>query len=185
MRRLLEAVGRPIKLLSLACVVIAAVVGFGAPVDAQAQSVRIVALGASNTNGKGVSRSQAYPAHLQALLKQKGVDGVVTNAGIDGDTTGGMLARLGSAVPAGTQVVILQPGGNDKRRGQEGQRAGNIAKIRSQLVARGVKVIVMENDAFRAVPQSERAADGQHFTPRGYAILAQNILPQVLAAVGK
>ena len=160
MRRLLEAVGRPIKLLSLACVVIAAVVGFGAPVDAQAQSVRIVALGASNTNGKGVSRSQAYPAHLQALLKQKGVDAVVTNAGIDGDTTGGMLARLGSAVPAGTQVVILQPGGNDKRRGQEGQRAGNIAKIRSQLVARGVKVIVMENDAFRAVPQSERAADG-------------------------
>src|SRR5687767_3158214 len=102
MRRLLEAIGRPFKLLSLACVVlIAAVVGFGAPVDAQAQSVRIVALGASNTNGKGVSRSQAYPAHLQGLLKQKGVNAVVSNAGIDGDTTGGMLARLGSAVPAG------------------------------------------------------------------------------------
>jgi acyl-CoA thioesterase-1 len=166
-------------------VLFAAVVGFGMPMDAQAQSVRIVALGASNTYGKGVARGEAYPAHLQALLKQKGVNAAVSNAGINGDTTGGMLARLGSAVPAGTQIVILQPGGNDRRQGQEGQRAGNIAKIRSQLAARGVKVIMMENDALRAVPQGERAADGVHFTPRGYAILAQNILPQVLAVVGK
>jgi hypothetical protein len=35
------------------------------------------------------------------------------------------------------------------------------------------------------VPSGERAADGIHFTPRGYAILAQNILPQVLTAIGK
>jgi acyl-CoA thioesterase-1 len=188
MHRLLAAVCWPVKSLKLAAcyaILAALVVGFGASADAQAQSVRIVALGASNTYGKGVARGQDYPAHLQGLLKQKGVNAVVTNAGINGDTTGGMLARLGSAVPAGSQIVILQPGGNDRRQGQEGQRAGNIAKMRSQLAARSVKVVVMENDAFRAVPQSERAADGVHFTPRGYAILAQNILPQVLAAVGK
>jgi acyl-CoA thioesterase-1 len=139
-------------------------------------SVRIVALGASNTYGKGVSRAQAYPAQLQGLLKQRGVSAVVVNAGINGDTTGGMLARLSSAVPAG---------GNDRRAGGEGERASNIAKIRSQLSARGVTVVMMENSALAAVPSSERAADGIHFTPRGYAILAQNILPQVLAAVGK
>ena len=79
--------------------------------------------------------------------------------------------------------MILQPGGNDNRRGQEGQRAGNIAKIRS-AGGGGVKVIVMENDAFGRCP--ERACRRRSaFTPRGYAILAQNILPQVLAAVGK
>ncbi len=148
-------------------------------------AVRIVALGASNTYGKGVSRAQAYPAQLQALLKQRGVSAVVTNAGINGDTTGGMLARLSTAVPAGTKLVILQPGGNDRRAGSEGARASNIASIRSQLSARGVTVVMMENSALQSVPRGERAADGIHFTPRGYAILAQNVLPQVLAAIGK
>jgi acyl-CoA thioesterase-1 len=118
-------------------------------------------------------------------LKQRGVAATFTNSGINGDTTGGMLARLSSAVPSGTKVVILQPGGNDRRRGGEGDRSANIAKIRSQLSARAVTVLMMENSAFAAVPQSERAADAVHFTPRGYAILAQNILPQVLAAIGK
>jgi acyl-CoA thioesterase-1 len=166
--------------------VVALAAGLATSGTAVAQgSVRIVALGASNTYGKGVSRAQAYPAQLQGLLKQRGVSAVVVNAGINGDTTGGMLARLSSAVPAGTKVVILQPGGNDRRAGGEGERASNIAKIRSQLSARGVTVVMMENSALAAVPSSERAADGIHFTPRGYAILAQNILPQVLAAVGK
>lgn len=159
--------------------------GAGATPAVAQGSVRIVALGASNTYGKGVSRAESYPAQLQGLLKKRGVNAVVSNAGINGDTTGGMLARLSSAVSAGTKVVILQPGGNDRRRGSEGDRSANIAKIRSQLSARGVTVVMMENSAFSAVPSSERAADGIHFTPRGYAILAQNILPQVLAAIGR
>ena len=142
-------------------------------------------LGPATRTAREVPRSQAYPAHLQALLKQKGVDAVVTDAGIDGDTTGGHAGALGQCGAGRNPGRDPSAGAYDKRRGQEGQRAGNIAKIRGQLVARGVKLIVMENDAFRAVPQSERAADGVHFTPRGYAILAQNILPQVLAAVGK
>jgi lysophospholipase L1-like esterase len=33
-----------------------------------------------------------------------------------------------------------------------------------------------------ALPRSELRADGVHFTPAGYAILAERILPQVLAA---
>jgi len=32
----------------------------------------------------------------------------VANAGVSGDTTWGMLNRLVTAVPAGTQVVILK-----------------------------------------------------------------------------
>ena len=62
---------------------------------AQTQTlVKIVALGASNTEGWGVSPSEAYPARLQALLKARGIDATVINAGIAGDTTGGMMARL-------------------------------------------------------------------------------------------
>src|ERR1700748_1853073 len=78
-----------------------------------AHAATVVALGASNTFGKGVSPGESYPAQLEAMLHAKGINASVANAGINGDTTGGMLARLDSAVPQGTSVVILQPGGND------------------------------------------------------------------------
>jgi acyl-CoA thioesterase I len=41
---------------------------------------QVVALGASNTAGKGVAPQQAYPAQLEALLRSKGYDGRVVNA---------------------------------------------------------------------------------------------------------
>jgi acyl-CoA thioesterase-1 len=72
---------------------------------------QIVALGASNTQGKGVSPSEAWPARLEAMLQAKGRSVHVTNAGISGDTTGGELARLDSSVPDGTRIVILNSAG--------------------------------------------------------------------------
>ena len=154
--------------------------------DAQTQTrVTIVALGASNTEGWGVFASEAYPAKLQALLNARGIDATVINAGIAGDTTGGMLARLERAVPAGTHVVILQPGANDERMGLGAERAGNIEKIRSLLSARNTKLIIIENAMLDALPRKELREDGVHFTPAGYAILAERILPEVLAALGK
>src|SRR5271156_3644349 len=81
-----------------------------------ADAATVVALGASNTFGKGVSRSQAYPAQLEALLRARGISVHVINAGINGNTTGGMLARLDRGGPKGTNVGGLQPGGNDRRK---------------------------------------------------------------------
>ena len=89
--------------------------------EAYAQSVRIVAIGASNTAGQGVGQSAAWPAQLEAMLRAKGVNAEVINAGISGDSSCGMLARVDSAAPSGTAVVILQrPGFNDLRSGCEG-----------------------------------------------------------------
>jgi acyl-CoA thioesterase I len=147
--------------------------------------VEIVALGASNTEGWGLSPSQSYPARLQALLMAKGIDANVSNAGIAGDTTGGMLARLDRAVPAGTQIVILQPGTNDEYMGTGAERAANIEKIRSRLAARNIKLLLIENAMLDALPRSELRADGVHFTPAGYALLAERILPHVIAALNK
>jgi acyl-CoA thioesterase-1 len=156
------------------------------PSAAQTQTpVKIVALGASNTRGWGVSQSEAYPMRLQTLLKAGGIDAIVLNAGIPGDTTGGMLARLDSEVAAGVHLVILQPGSNDERMGTGAERAANIEKIRSELAARNTKLIVVENAMLDALPRSELRADGVHFTPAGYAILAERILSQVLAALGR
>src|SRR5437016_4552859 len=60
---------------------------------------QVVALGAGSTAGEGVSPQEAYPAQLESMLRAKGYKVHVANAGIGGDTTSGMLARLDSAVP--------------------------------------------------------------------------------------
>jgi acyl-CoA thioesterase-1 len=159
--------------------------------SADAATVTIVALGASNTYGKGrgahpggVPQAQAFPAQLQGLLKARGIDARVINAGIPGDTTGGMLARLDSAVPSGTRVVILQTGGNDARRGLGAEAAGNTARITGKLQARGIKVIMLDRPGAYA-PASTRDPDGQHFNAQGHAAIAAGLLPQVIAAIGR
>jgi len=152
-----------------------------------AAELRIVALGASNTYGSGrgrtnggVSTGEAYPAQLQALLRARGIDARVSNQGIAGDTTDGMLARLDSAVPAGTSVVILQPGGNDARRGG-GNTGANVAEIRRRLTARHIAVVMLSSPGSIAAKAS-RDPDGQHFNASGHAAIARWLMPRVLAA---
>ncbi len=158
------------------------------PVDAA--SLNIVALGASNTYGMGrgshaggVRPAQAYPAQLQALLRARGIEARVSNAGVPGDTTAGMLARLNSAVRNGTNIVILETGNNDARRGQGAQTAGNVSEITGRLRARGIQVILLERSRLIA-PPSSRDPDGQHFGASGHAAVAAYLLPQVMRAAG-
>ena len=159
--------------------------------SANAAPLNIVALGASNTSGRGqgshpggVSPNQAYPAQLEAMLRAKGIDAHVRNAGIPGDTTGGMLRRMNSAVPNGTQIVILQTGGNDARQGAGGDVGPNTAQITSKLNARGIKVILLDNLSAYA-PSSTRDPDGEHYNAQGHAAIAAGLLPQVIAAGAK
>ena len=167
-----------LRLTAIAALMVACGAGPGT-----AAQVNIVVLGASNTYGKGVARAAAFPSQLQAMLKAKGHDVRVSNAGINGDTTGGMLRRLSSAVPAGTQLVILQPGNNDRRKGVGGDRAGNISAITSRLQARGIKVIVAER--ILAGLSQHLQPDGEHLTGAGYRMVAERLLPQVEAAIGR
>jgi acyl-CoA thioesterase I len=145
---------------------------------ASANAATVVALGASNTYGKGVERDQAFPAQLEAILRARGYSANVVNAGINGDTTEGMLNRLDSAVPNGTRAVILQPGGNDRRKG----RTDRTAEIQSHLRARGIRVIMLGNNMLRGLPHQP---DGMHLTPDGYRMLAQSLASQVAGAIGR
>ena len=164
-----------LPLIRIVCLALfAAILLGGAPADA----ATIVALGASNTYGKGVARDEAYPAQLEAILRAKRPSVSVVNAGINGDTTEGMLGRLDQAVPNGTSAVILQPGGNDWRKGS----ADRTAEIQNRLRARHIPVIIMGNNMFRGLPHQP---DGQHLTPQGYHMLAAAIAPRVAGAIGR
>jgi acyl-CoA thioesterase-1 len=141
-----------------------------------AAPLRIVAVGTSNTYGWFVSGQSAYPAVLQRLLKAKGVEAEVINAGVILDTTSRMLARIDTAAPKGTAIVILEPGPNDH--GTKEERAANIEAIKHQLQARSVRVIVYD----QKLPEQYRW-DGVHFTVAGHALIAQSLLPRVMALV--
>jgi acyl-CoA thioesterase-1 len=179
-RRLRHMAGRFSRPLLVALAFVTVMFMAAAPVTCLAAERVIVALGASHTFGKGVDRGEDYPAQLENLLSQKGFDVQVINSGVNGQTTGKMLDQLEASVPSNTLIVILQPGGNDKRKGVEDKRAPNIAKIQQRLKSKGITVIMMENPVFRRYPKQ---ADGQHLTPAGYHDLARWILPKVIAAL--
>jgi acyl-CoA thioesterase I len=147
----------------------------------QAEALNIVAIGASNTSGLGVGEQSAYPALLEALLRKKGINAHVINAGQSGDVTAGMRNRLDAAVPKGTDIVILQPGANDLRFfGSKEARAANIAAMQARLRARGIRVIVYDPDP---VPRDFYQWDGIHFNAAAHAKIAATLAAQITAIV--
>jgi acyl-CoA thioesterase-1 len=164
--------------MRLCACLIAALVAVAAS-SSQARPLNIVAIGASNTSGLGVGEQNAYPAVLERLLRQKGIEAHVTNAGVWGDVTAGMRNRLDAAVPKGTDIVILQPGGNDLRFfGTREARSANIAAMVQHLHARGIRVIVYDPDP---VPRDFYQWDGIHFNAAAHAKIAATIAAQIAA----
>jgi acyl-CoA thioesterase I len=150
-------------------------------VPAAAAAVNIVAIGASNTSGWGVGAQNAYPALLQAMLRKKGINANVTNAGVLGDVTAGMLRRLDGAVPRGTDIVILQPGANDLRFfGTKEARDANIAAMVSRLRARSIRVIVYDPPE---IPSDFYQWDHIHFNAAAHAKIAATLTDEVIATL--
>ena len=141
-----------------------------------ASSLNIVAVGASNTWGWGVGAQDAFSARLQTILRQRGIDAKVSNAGVIADTTTGMLSRIDSAVPNGTNIVILQPGSNDLRFGwSKQQRAANIAAIVERLRRRHIRVILYDP----AIPPNFLQWDGIHFTAAAHEQIAATLAAKI------
>jgi len=152
-------------------------VTFAAVTNSHAQ---IVALGASSTAGYGVGASSAFPALLEQILRARGRPMSVINAGVSGDTTGGMLARLSSAVPSGTRIVILQIAGNDAMKGMSSADAqANRAEIRKQLHARGITTIEADGYVLSALRSGLRQADGVHMTAEGHRRVALQLAAEI------
>ncbi|MCL9981564.1 MAG: arylesterase [Erythrobacter sp.] len=108
---------------------------------------RILAFGDSLFAGYGLKEGESYPARLEAALRAKGVNAVMTNAGVSGDTSAAGLQRLAftlDAQAAKPDLFILELGGNDLLRGiAPDQTKANIAQMLETLKARGISVLVM------------------------------------------
>jgi lysophospholipase L1-like esterase len=161
---------------------------------AAAAEVRIVALGDSGIRGKGVLESQAYPAQLEAALQARGHRVTVTNAGVNGDTTAGVLGRLDSAVPAGTDIVILTIGFNDlmARHVSPADIAANKQTIVERLRAKGAEVYLLEHMQQGIIDRGDLHVESARINPTqwhlnqaGYAIVVRRTLPAIEALVRK
>lgn len=108
----------------------------------QAQSLRILALGDSLTAGLGVDPADAFPAKLEAALKARGHDIVITNAGVSGDTSTAGAERLDWALGDPVDAVILELGANDALRGIDpDQTEKALDRILTEIKKRNLPVL--------------------------------------------
>ncbi|MBX5105245.1 arylesterase [Rhizobium lentis] len=130
------------KAAALQFTVIAVSLIFAAAADAR--TINLVGFGDSLMAGYQLPPGDGFPEKLQAALKAKGLDVVIANAGVSGDTTTGGLARIDWSVPDGTDGVILELGANDALRGippEESEK--NLDQMIARLKARGIAVLLV------------------------------------------
>ena len=129
----------------MASVLIAAMAWLAIAADpAAGRPLHIVAFGDSMTAGWLVPRKDAYPAQLQAALRKKGHDVVVTNAGINGGSFTDALLHFDEAIGPDTDIAIVEFGTNDLRQrvSMKTVRVRLIELIRA-LRARKISVLVI------------------------------------------
>lgn len=103
--------------------------------DQDSRAIRILALGDSLTAGYGLEDiAEAFPGQLERALKARGLDVVVINAGISGDTSTGGLTRLEWSLAERPDAAIVALGANDGLRAidpavTEKSLAGIVARL--------------------------------------------------------
>ena len=111
---------------------------------ASAASARVLMLGDSLTAGFGLPVAESLPSQLEAVLKGQGLDVVILNGGVSGDTTAGGLARLDWALADNPTYALVALGANDALRGLSPAKAyENLDKIIARLKEKDVKVMIL------------------------------------------
>ncbi len=121
-------------------------ISFLVPLNAQAQTLRVVALGDSLTSGYGLTKGDGFVPRLQAALKAKGHDVQIENAGVAGDTTAGGVSRLNWAIQGEPKphLVIVALGANDLLRGiSPDNTRKNLTQILQSLKDKDIKVLLV------------------------------------------
>ena len=123
--------------------VVFALAAAGLAADARAEALRILMLGDSLTAGYGLASRDALPARLEAVLRDRGLDARVIDAGVSGDTTAGGLARLDWALADRPHAVIVALGANDALRAIDPAVArSNLDRLLAALSERSLPVLL-------------------------------------------
>ncbi len=113
------------------------------PALAAAAPLRLLVLGDSLTAGYGLPASEAFQARLLAGLKARGLDVVLVDGAVSGDTTAGGLARLDWVLAEGADAALVELGGNDGLRGLDPRATErNLATILDRLEKEGIPVLL-------------------------------------------
>jgi acyl-CoA thioesterase I len=73
--------------------------------------------GTSLTAGLGLAPDSAYPMLIQRKIDSAGLPFEVVNAGVSGETSSGLVDRLGWLLRARFDVLVIETGANDGLRG--------------------------------------------------------------------
>lgn len=105
---------------------------------------RIIVFGDSLSAGYGLAAGDALPAQLEKRLRAAGLDVVVVNAGVSGDTTATGVDRLDYALGAEKfDIAIIELGANDMLRGLHPKAArANLEKIIVAFRGKGADVML-------------------------------------------
>ena len=148
------------KFLVLASMGLAAMINMsGCSDDPQQNSLpsgsTVIALGDSLTYGYGASLDAAYPAVLANLSQWK-----VINAGVNGDTSADVRARVDDITAQNPDLVLLGVGGNDvlRRIPSETTRA-NINTTIETLQSENIEVVLIAEPYFSTSALFGKASD--------------------------
>jgi acyl-CoA thioesterase-1 len=109
-----------------------------------AASLKILAFGTSLTQGYGLPPGTEFTAVLQARLKAAGVNAILINAGVSGDTSADGLSRLDWSLADHPDAAIVEMGSNDALRGLSPKDTEkNLAAMLGKLSAAHVPVLVL------------------------------------------
>ena len=119
---------------------------FGLVITGQsaAEPVTIAALGDSLVHGYGLAPDMGFVPQLQRWLSDQGLDVVLINAGVSGDTTAGGLARVDWTLGSDVDALIISLGANDALRGLEPEAAmANLDAILTVAKSKNVPVLLV------------------------------------------
>lgn len=152
----------------------------------------VVFLGDSLTAGLELEEHEAYPARVRELLRERGLEIRVVNAGVSGDTSAGARARLDWVLRLDPAILVLAIGANDGLRGQSLESLeANLRAILRRARERGVPVLLAGQrlptsygrdyaEGFAAIYPRLAHEEGAHFLPfllEGVAMVPERNLP--------
>lgn len=107
----------------------------------------ILGFGDSLMAGYGLEQDEGYPERLEAVMRTRGINARIIDAGVSGDTTAAGLQRIAFVLDnldAEPDLAIVELGGNDLLRSiSPEQTHANLKGILDALSARDIPVVLM------------------------------------------